>query len=73
MIGMSVLLSKVDKCILFSSHRLLVVEKRKQKENVSVFLKIKQAQSLLLLRKNQRVGGAGNSCVIVPLVLSSVS
>ena len=34
MIGMSALLSKVDKCILFSSHRLLVVEKRKQKENV---------------------------------------
>lgn len=34
MIGMSVLLSKVDRCVFFSSHRLLVwkmvVERRKQ-------------------------------------------
>lgn len=38
MIGMSVLLSKVDRCAFFSSHRLLVwkivVERRKQKEDV---------------------------------------
>lgn len=38
MIGMSVLLSRVDRCVLFSSHRLLVwkmvVERRKQKEDV---------------------------------------
>ena len=38
MIGMSVLLSKVDRCVLFSSHRLLVwkmvVERRKQKGDV---------------------------------------
>ena len=38
MIGMSVLLGKVDRCVLFSSHRLLVwkmvVERRKQKEYV---------------------------------------
>ena len=37
-IGMSVLLGKVDRCVLFSSHRLLVwkmvVERRKQKEDV---------------------------------------
>lgn len=38
MIGMSVLLGKVDRCVLFSSHRLLVwkmvVERHKQKEDV---------------------------------------
>ena len=38
MIGMSVLLGKVDRCVLFSSQRLLVwkmvVERRKQKEDV---------------------------------------
>lgn len=38
MIGISILLSKVDRCVLFSSQRLLVwkmvVERRKQKENV---------------------------------------
>lgn len=37
-IGMSVLLSRVDRFVLFSSHRLLVwkmvVERRKQKEDV---------------------------------------
>ena len=38
MIGMSVLLSKVDRCVLFSSHLLLVwkmvVERSKRKEDV---------------------------------------
>lgn len=38
MAGMSVLLNKVDRCVLFSSERLLVwkmvVERRKQKEDV---------------------------------------
>lgn len=59
------LLSKVDRGVLFSSRRIIDVENgggETYAERGCLGLpKIEYAQNPLLLRKNQSVGGTGNS------------
>ena len=73
---MSVLLSKVDRGVLFSSRRIIDVENgggETYAERGCLGLpKIEYAQNPLLLRKNQSVGGTGNSWIVVSLVLYSI-